>query len=195
MLFRFATHLEYLKYSYGNLERKINVKWQFFRLKNLFSICIFKKIILQDLSKFNLTFLFSFILYFAFRGSYRVYVCVCVWIGTVRVAYQVVQGIVSTLSPDLNLASPGQDFVASNNSFVDLANGVTSASINIIIIDDLLPEIDEVFLVKLSSVSLVGSSDEMSPPRLSSEGTTAEVRINANDGVQGVIMFATDSRR
>ena len=109
--------------------------------------------------------------------------------------YEVVQGTVSTLSADLSLASPGQDFTAVTNGFVDIPGAVTSASIAVVIVNDLLPEIDEVFLVRLTSVSLIGSTDSVAPPRLATAGTVSEVRIGANDGAQGVVVFASDSRR
>ena len=109
--------------------------------------------------------------------------------------YEVVQGTISTLSADLTLASPGQDFIAVNSSFIDIPSAATSGTISVAIIDDLLPEIDEVFLVRLTSASLVGSVDTMAPPRLAGTGTVAEVKIGANDGAQGVIVFASDSRR
>ena len=115
--------------------------------------------------------------------------------GTVRVAYEAVQGVLSPLDADLGLASPGQDFIAITDGIVDMPDGVTSAIVNVTIIDDLMPEIDEIFLVRLTSVSLVGLVDETSPPRLAESGTEAEVKIGANDGAQGVIVFGTDSRK
>lgn len=108
--------------------------------------------------------------------------------------YQVVQGALSTLSADLSLASPGLDFI-SRSSFVNMSDGITSISISVIIINDDLPEVEEVFLVRLVSVTLVGSALNTFPPRLSSNGTVAEIKIGANDGAQGVIVFATDSRK
>ncbi|KAL8615958.1 hypothetical protein ACOMHN_034634 [Nucella lapillus] len=115
-------------------------------------------------------------------------------IGTVRVAYQAAQGAVSTLNTNLGLASPGQDFTAVANSFVDIPGGATTATISVSIINDLLPEIDEVFLVRLTSVALVGSADKTLSPRLASSGKVAEVKIGANDGAQGVLGFASQSR-
>ncbi|KAK7486836.1 hypothetical protein BaRGS_00021983 [Batillaria attramentaria] len=115
-------------------------------------------------------------------------------IGRVQVLYQVIQGTLSALTADLSLAVPGQDFVAVSSGTIELADGATSGTIPVTIINDLIAEIDELFLVQLMSVTLVGSVDDMSPPRLASNGTIAEVTIGANDGAQGVIELATDSR-
>lgn len=108
--------------------------------------------------------------------------------------YQVYQGTLSTLSNDLSLASQGQDFVSVTNGAIEVSDGVTSGTISVAILDDLLPEVDEVFLVQLTSVTLMEATDGSSLPRLASNGTTAEVTIGANDGAQGVIEFAISSR-
>jgi hypothetical protein len=124
--------------------------------------------------------------------------CLCfgLFAGAVRVAYSVVQGTSSPLSADLTLASPGQDFVAVPSAYVDVAAGVTFTSIPVTIINDLLPEIDEVFLVRLNSVTLLQAPDGSNPPpRLASSGTVAQVTISANDGAQGVVVFASGSRK
>ncbi|XP_076465116.1 adhesion G-protein coupled receptor V1-like isoform X2 [Babylonia areolata] len=115
-------------------------------------------------------------------------------IGTVRVTYQVVEGAISELNANLRRASQGQDFRSVTSGSVSIPGGFTSATISVAIVNDMNPEIDEVFLVRLLSVSLVGSGDEASPPVLAASGTEAEVKITANDGAQGVLEFASQSR-
>lgn len=61
----------------------------------------------------------------------------------VRVAYVAVQGNLKPLSVSRNPAYAGQDFVGETGS-IDIGNGVTSGTISISIIDDDIPEIDEV---------------------------------------------------
>ena len=56
---------------------------------------------------------------------------------------------------------------------------------------DDVPEIEEVFIVQLDSVSLVGASTPGIPPSLGTN-TIAEVIIAPNDSPQGVITFAQD---
>lgn len=56
---------------------------------------------------------------------------------------------------------------------------------------DDVPEIEEVFIVQLDSVSLVGGSTPGIPPSLGAN-TIAEVIVAPNDSPQGVITFAQD---
>ena len=105
------------------------------------------------------------------------------------------KGSVTTTSPNiLQEALPGSDFIV-NNGYLDLADGQSSGAIAVEVVDDDLPEIDEVFLVTLTRVELVGLADRSLPPLLASSGTTAEIIIGANDGAKGVFVFRSDSRR
>ncbi|KAK3601208.1 hypothetical protein CHS0354_004408 [Potamilus streckersoni] len=110
--------------------------------------------------------------------------------GTVRVEYEVVPGSISVLNGDLVLATSNQDFVALK-SYIDLGDGIVSGTINVQILDDNIPEVDEVFIVRLTLVSLL--TDGSPPPRLASNGTVSQVIINANDGTKGIVKFAPDS--
>ncbi|GFR83307.1 G-protein coupled receptor 98-like, partial [Elysia marginata] len=51
-----------------------------------------------------------------------------------------------------------------------------------------------VFVLRLTSVALIDSTDQAQPPKLDTSGTETELIIRANDGAQGVIEFAQDSR-
>ncbi|XP_041376199.1 adhesion G-protein coupled receptor V1-like [Gigantopelta aegis] len=116
-------------------------------------------------------------------------------IGTVRVSYIMTRGSITALSRDiLQEALPGSDFIV-NNGHIDLVGGQSSGAISVDIVNDDLPEIDEVFLVKLTQVELIGLGDKDLPPRLASSGVIAEIIIGANDGAKGVFVFRSDSRR
>ena len=57
------------------------------------------------------------------------------------------------------------------------------------ILQDTIPEVTEVFIVRLLSVSLVGGPDETIPPSLG-QATVAGVTIRPSDSPQGIITFA-----
>ena len=77
--------------------------------------------------------------------------------------YEITTGSVSVTNDELHLASAGSDFVSGSRS-IDLDTGVTSAAIEIEILPDTLPEVDEVFIVRLLSVNLVNSPPTNLPP-------------------------------
>ena len=61
---------------------------------------------------------------------------------------------------------------------------------NISLKDD-VPEIEEVFIVQLDSVNLVGGATPGIPPSLG-VNTIAEVIVAPNDSPQGIVTFAQD---
>ena len=83
----------------------------------------------------------------------------------IRVEYEVTQGSVSVTNEELVLADPNVDFVTKQQT-VDLDTGITSVTIEIEILPDDIPEVDEVFIVRLLSVSLVNSPPTTLPPIL-----------------------------
>ncbi|XP_069819007.1 adhesion G-protein coupled receptor V1 isoform X3 [Dendropsophus ebraccatus] len=96
----------------------------------------------------------------------------------------------TTMSP----AEPGLDYIGSSGSLIIL-DGKTTAAINVTILEDDIPELQEYIIVTLVSVELTVKLLTSSPPRLEflsyrmrdAEGLTAQIIIDANDGVQGVI--------
>ena len=62
--------------------------------------------------------------------------------------------------------------------------------LNISLKDD-VPEIEEVFIVQLDSVNLVGGETPGIPPSLGAN-TIAEVIVAPNDSPQGIVTFAQD---
>ncbi|KAH3717908.1 hypothetical protein DPMN_060704 [Dreissena polymorpha] len=121
-------------------------------------------------------------------------------IGAIRVEYEITNGSVSLPTSELVYATPNTDFVA-EKKFIDFANGVSSAAINVTIMDDETPEVDEVFVVRLLSVVLINQQSSGEPPVLGSSGIVSQgssgivsqVIVNANDGTKGVVIFKQDS--
>ncbi|XP_075693474.1 adhesion G-protein coupled receptor V1 [Rhinoderma darwinii] len=102
-----------------------------------------------------------------------------------------------TLTPPLNgtsmsTAEPGLDYIATSGSLI-LLDGETTAAINVTILEDDLPELQEYILVTLVSVELTVKLVTSSPPSLDAEGLTAQIIIDANDGIQGVIEWQRTS--
>ncbi|CAH6787485.1 Adgrv1 [Phodopus roborovskii] len=108
-------------------------------------------------------------------------------LGAINVTYATVPGIVSLKNETQgNLAEPEVDFVPVIG-FLVLDEGETTAAINITILEDDIPELKEYFLVNLTHVDLIMAPLTSFPPRLDSEGLTAQIIIDANDGAQGVM--------
>ncbi|GAB5567024.1 adhesion G-protein coupled receptor V1 isoform X4 [Prionailurus iriomotensis] len=108
-------------------------------------------------------------------------------LGAINVTYTTVPGMLSLKNQtEGNLAEPDVDFV-SVVGFLILEEGETAAAINITILEDDIPELEEYFLVNLTYVDLIMAPLTSFPPRLDSEGLTAQIIIDANDGAQGVI--------
>ncbi|KAI5088303.1 G-protein coupled receptor 98 isoform X2, partial [Silurus meridionalis] len=107
--------------------------------------------------------------------------------GSVNISYETVKGSLQDLRlVDGALAEPGQDF-QHVSSFVVMQDGQTSVSIPITIIDDDIPELKEFFLLNITSAVLITSVP--TAPSLDTQGLVAEISINANDGIQGIISW------
>lgn len=78
-------------------------------------------------------------------------------------------GFIRQDGPGLELATPVDDFTP-DGRYIYLENGENSGVVILRIINDQLPEIDEAFLVNLTSVTLVGA-DTTLPPRLGKSDT------------------------
>ncbi|XP_059551072.1 adhesion G-protein coupled receptor V1 [Myotis daubentonii] len=108
-------------------------------------------------------------------------------LGAINVTYTTVPGILSLKNQtEGNLAEPDVDFVPVVG-FLILEEGVTAAAINITILEDDIPELEEYFLVNLTYVELIMAPLTSFPPRLDPEGLTAQIIIDANDGARGKI--------
>ncbi|NXF10740.1 GPR98 protein, partial [Smithornis capensis] len=108
-------------------------------------------------------------------------------LGAINVTYAMVPGWV-TLSNQTegNLAEPGVDYVSVSDSLI-MEEGETSAAINVTILEDDVPEVQEFFLVNLTSVELIMNHSTSSLPKLDVEGLSSQIIIDANDGVSGVV--------
>ncbi|NWV26847.1 GPR98 protein, partial [Origma solitaria] len=112
-------------------------------------------------------------------------------LGAVNVTYATVPGLVPLSNQtEGTLAEPGADYVAVSDSVI-LEEGETSASINVTILEDDEPEVQEFFLVNLTSVELIMNHTTSSPPRLDVEGLASQIIIDANDGVSGVVEWGS----
>uniref|UniRef100_A0A8C0C9F3 Adhesion G-protein coupled receptor V1 n=1 Tax=Balaenoptera musculus TaxID=9771 RepID=A0A8C0C9F3_BALMU len=108
-------------------------------------------------------------------------------LGAINVTYTTVPGMLSLKNQtEGNLAEPNVDFVPVIG-FLILEEGTTAAAINITILEDDVPELEEYFLVNLTYVELIMAPLTSFPPRLDSEGLTAQIIIDANDGARGII--------
>ncbi|XP_048148601.1 adhesion G-protein coupled receptor V1 isoform X14 [Corvus hawaiiensis] len=118
-------------------------------------------------------------------------------LGAINITYATVQGLVSLSNQtEGTLAEPGADYVAVSDSVI-LEEGETSAAINVTILEDDVPEVQEFFLVNLTSVELIMNHSTSSLPRLVTEliryrlkdveGLASQIIIDANDGVSGVV--------
>ncbi|XP_071506649.1 adhesion G-protein coupled receptor V1-like [Diadema antillarum] len=113
-------------------------------------------------------------------------------IGAARVFYAIGNGAQDPATPSNERAAAGQDF-SGGGGFVDFPDGSSSQPILILIREDAIPELDEVFLVTLSGVQLLDQGDTSTPPKLDSSDLVSEITISANDGTQGVIRFDVPS--
>ncbi|XP_026067280.1 adhesion G-protein coupled receptor V1 [Carassius auratus] len=105
--------------------------------------------------------------------------------GAVNISYETVQGSLQDLrQTEGALAQPGLDFRHISSSVI-MQDGQTSVSIPITILDDDIPELQEFFLVNITSAVLITTLP--TAPKLNTEGLVAEIIINANDGIQGII--------
>ncbi|KAG9488005.1 hypothetical protein GDO78_007684 [Eleutherodactylus coqui] len=91
-----------------------------------------------------------------------------------------------------SLAEAGLDYIDTSGSLI-IVDGETTAAINVTILEDDIPELQEYIFVTLVSVELTVKLVTSSPPRLDAEGLTAQIIIDANDGIQGVIEWQRTS--
>uniref|UniRef100_UPI003AAD5B8E adhesion G-protein coupled receptor V1 n=1 Tax=Centroberyx gerrardi TaxID=166262 RepID=UPI003AAD5B8E len=105
--------------------------------------------------------------------------------GAVNITYEVLKGSLQDLSQvEGDLADPGRDFISGTGSVI-LQEGQTSVAIPVTILDDDIPELQEFFLVNITSAVLITTL--ATAPQLDTQGLMAEVSIVANDGIRGVI--------
>ena len=120
-------------------------------------------------------------------------------------SYEARQGSLAQLTDDQTLATANEDFNPDTQNVV-LEDGVASTVIRVPIIDvrnftllklhvhtccvlqDAIPELSEVFVVRLTAIELVDNISNAIPPSLGS-ATVAQVEVNPNDNPEGVIGF------
>ncbi|XP_077943744.1 adhesion G-protein coupled receptor V1 [Gasterosteus aculeatus] len=113
--------------------------------------------------------------------------------GAVNITYEVIRGSLQDMSlVEGSLAEPGQDFISGSSSVI-LQDGQTSVAIPVTILEDNIPELQEFFLVNITSAVLITTLATV--PKLEvlycklpdTQGLVVEVSIAANDGIRGVI--------
>ncbi|KAJ8006188.1 hypothetical protein DPEC_G00125640 [Dallia pectoralis] len=107
--------------------------------------------------------------------------------GSVNISYETVRGSLQDLSLVEGggaLAEPGKDFVYASGSVI-IQDGQTSVAIPVTILEDDIPELQEFFLVNVTSAVVFTTLSTVS--QLDIHGLVAEIRIDANDGVHGII--------
>uniref|UniRef100_H2M3Y4 Adhesion G-protein coupled receptor V1 n=1 Tax=Oryzias latipes TaxID=8090 RepID=H2M3Y4_ORYLA len=105
--------------------------------------------------------------------------------GAVNITYEVMRGSLQNLTQvEGALADPGLDFISGSGSVL-LQDGQTSIAIPVTILEDDLPELQEFFLVNITSAVLITTLTTV--PQLDTQGLVAEVSIAPNDGIRGVI--------
>ncbi|XP_043565048.1 adhesion G-protein coupled receptor V1 isoform X2 [Chiloscyllium plagiosum] len=110
-------------------------------------------------------------------------------LGTINVTFETVEGSLQPLNLiEKSLAEPGLDFLPVSD-FVIMEEGEASTVINITILEDDIPELQEFFLVNLTSVELLLHDLTSFPPRLDAAGQVSQITIDANDGIKGIIQW------
>ncbi|XP_038076858.1 adhesion G-protein coupled receptor V1-like isoform X2 [Patiria miniata] len=107
-------------------------------------------------------------------------------LGAVNVRYKTSR---AAEMPELKQAEPNRDFVSQDN-YVRMEDGVTSASLTIAILPDTDSEGPETFLVNLTSVDLVtGTPVGGAAPSIKNDQDVAEITITQNDNANGILQL------
>ncbi|XP_048383057.2 adhesion G-protein coupled receptor V1 isoform X4 [Stegostoma tigrinum] len=110
-------------------------------------------------------------------------------LGAINITFETVEGSLQPLNLiEQSLAEPGFDFL-SVSDFVIMEEGEATTVINITILEDDIPELQEFFLVNLTSVELLLHDLTSFPPRLDAAGQVSQITIDANDGIKGTIQW------
>ena len=109
--------------------------------------------------------------------------------GAIRVYYEAVRGNTTSLQSSETFATPGEDFVAGQRSII-IDDKQDVGTIPVWIKDDNVPELGEVFLMNITRVELVDSSqfNDTIPPLLGSY-RVAQITLSPNDNPHGVFKF------
>lgn len=110
-------------------------------------------------------------------------------IGAIRVWYETSTGNVTALQSDQSLATAGEDFIEGRRSII-IGDNVDVGSIPVLVIDDDVPELDQVFIVNITGVELVNPAqfNNTVPPILGSH-LVSQITLSANDNPYGVFKF------
>uniref|UniRef100_UPI00398F1058 adhesion G-protein coupled receptor V1 isoform X2 n=1 Tax=Pristiophorus japonicus TaxID=55135 RepID=UPI00398F1058 len=110
-------------------------------------------------------------------------------LGAINITFETVQGSLLPLNLiEESLAEPGLDFL-SVSGFVIMEEGEATTAINVTILEDEIPELQEFFLLNLTSVELIQHDLTTFPPRLDTAGQVSQITVDANDGIKGIIQW------
>ena len=98
------------------------------------------------------------------------------------------------ISQTITAGTYGQDFNSTASSTLIIPDGKDSATIRVNIINDDIAEQDEAFYVNITDVKLVGGKNVTTPPKIGSLNYM-QIQIEANDGTQGELAFASQFER
>ena len=90
--------------------------------------------------------------------------------GTVRVYFDVKGGALRPPDENTVPANPDIDFRAVTGGYVALFDGESSGVITVQLMEDEVPEVDEIFLVNLTRVELVEPKTSTFKPKLGEAG-------------------------
>ena len=95
----------------------------------------------------------------------------------------------TALQSDQSLATAGEDFIEGRRSII-IGDNVDVGSIPVLVMDDDVPELDQVFIVKIIGVELVNAAqyNNTVPPLLGSH-LVSQITLSANDDPYGVFKF------
>lgn len=98
-------------------------------------------------------------------------------------------GSTKPIAEDEKLAHPGTDFIATIGSIV-IPDGLSAGLIRVQVLDENLAELDEIFMVNITSVELVTAvSSSKLLPRLG-QHISSRILIRANDNPRGALIFS-----
>ncbi|XP_067838274.1 adhesion G-protein coupled receptor V1 [Heptranchias perlo] len=110
-------------------------------------------------------------------------------LGAINITFETVQGSLLPLNLiEESLAEPGLDFLPFSG-FAIMEDGEATTVINVTILEDEIPELQEFFLLNLTSVELILDDLTLFPPRLDTAGQVSQITIDANDGIKGIIQW------
>lgn len=90
-------------------------------------------------------------------------------------------------------ATAGQDFSVVTNGYVMVSDGAASGQLPVSILADNIPELDEVFLVRLIQIEVASADASVKYPPQLGQANQAAVNILKNDNAYGKFRLVSES--